>query len=167
MILTFARWSYTISIRTMYMRRSRRWNASSSRPISRSDGEVYLLSSTRLWRCGTHQGEPRSTPSFFGNNVWRSWVLAVRSVVADWDGFEQWDWGNFSKARTMGIDNLSELDFHKFTVCLLAFFIHSFVTRLGYYPSSLLLPPTLATHSCIYHAKKFGYALVTLPLSVE
>src|SRR6266702_3327605 len=64
MILTFARSSYTISIRTMYMRRSGRWNASSSRPISRNDGEVYFLSSTRLWKCGTHQGVPRSTPGF-------------------------------------------------------------------------------------------------------
>ncbi|KAI9437866.1 hypothetical protein BJY52DRAFT_1196235 [Lactarius psammicola] len=106
-------------------------------------------------------------PRFSGNNAWRSWVLAVRSVVANWDGFEHWDWGKFSEARTMEIDNLSEKDFHKFTICLLAFFIHSFATCLGYYPSFLLLPPTLATHSCIYHAKKFGYAPVPLPLSVE
>src|SRR6266581_2816420 len=48
----------------MYMRRSGRWNASSSRPISRNDGEVYFLSSTRLWKCGTHQGVLRSTPGF-------------------------------------------------------------------------------------------------------
>ncbi len=112
-------------------------------------------------------GGAEVNPRFFSNDVWKSWVLAVRNVVADWDGFEQWDWGNFSKARTMEIDNLSELGFRKFTVCLLAFFIHSFVTRLGYYPSSLLLPPTLAAHSCIDHAKKFGYAHFTLPLSVE
>ena len=112
-------------------------------------------------------GGAEVNPRFFSNDVWKSWVLAVRNVVADWDGFEQWDWGSFSKARTMEIDNLSELGFRKFTVCLLAFYIHSFVTRLGYYPSSLLLPPTLAAHSCIDHAKKFGYAHFTLPLSVE
>ncbi len=106
-------------------------------------------------------------PKFFGSEVWRSWVWAVRKVVADWDGFEQWDWGGFSGVRMIGINNLSEQDFHKFTICLLSFFIHSFVTHLGYYPSCLLLPPTLAAHSCIDHAKKFGYALVTLPLSIE
>ncbi|KAH9022398.1 hypothetical protein EDB83DRAFT_2565789 [Lactarius deliciosus] len=87
-------------------------------------------------------------PKFFRKKkVWRSWVQAVRDLVVDWDGFEQWDWGGFSKVRTMEIDNLSGSDLHKFTIRLLAFFIHSFVTRLGYYPSPLLLPPSLAAHS--------------------
>ncbi|KAH8976361.1 hypothetical protein EDB86DRAFT_3097181 [Lactarius hatsudake] len=107
-------------------------------------------------------------PKFFRKKkVWRSWVRAVRDLVVDWDGFEQWDWGGFSKVRTMEIDNLSESDLHKFTIRLLAFFIHSFVTRLGYYPSPLLLPPTLAAHSCADHAKSFGNARFTLPISVE
>ncbi|KAH9161037.1 hypothetical protein EDB89DRAFT_2032599 [Lactarius sanguifluus] len=98
-------------------------------------------------------------PSGGCSKVWRSWVQAVRDLVVDWDGFEQ--------VRTMEIDNLSGSDFHKFTIRLLAFFIHSFVTRLGYYPSPLLCPPTLAAHSCADHAKSFGNARFTLPLSVE
>ncbi|KAH9012327.1 hypothetical protein EDB84DRAFT_1536349 [Lactarius hengduanensis] len=89
------------------------------------------------------------------------------NLIVDWNGFEQWDWGGFSKVRTMEIDNLSGSDLHKFTIRLLAFFIHSFVTRLGYYPSPLLLPPTLAAHSCADHAKSFGNAHFTLPISVE
>jgi hypothetical protein len=105
---------------------------------------------------------------FFSNkDVWRSWVEAVRGLVADWDGFECWDWRPFSNARNIGIDKLTGSDLHKFTICLLAFFIHSFVTRLGYYPSPLLRPPTLAAHSCVIHAKKFGYAHVIFPRSVE
>ncbi len=103
-------------------------------------------------------------PDFFCNEkVWGSWVQAVRGVVADWNGFEHWDWGSFSGVRTMGINELSGPDCHRFTVRLLAFFIHSFVTRLGYYPSPLLRPPTLAAHSCTDHAKKFGNALIALP----
>ncbi|KAH9024436.1 hypothetical protein EDB83DRAFT_2527143 [Lactarius deliciosus] len=106
-------------------------------------------------------------PKFFRKKVWRSWVQAVRDLVVDWDGFEQWDWGGFSKVRTMEIDNLSGSDLHKFTIRLLTFFIHSFVTHLGYYPSPLLLPPSLAAHSCADHAKSFGNAHFTLPISVE
>ncbi|KAH9007812.1 hypothetical protein EDB85DRAFT_2165216 [Lactarius pseudohatsudake] len=108
-----------------------------------------------------------NTNFFCDTEVWILWVRAVRDVVAGWGGFDQWDWGTFSKVRTMEISNLSRLDFQKFTVRLLAFFIHSFVTRLGYYPSALLHPPTLTTHSCIRHLKKFGYGLITLPVSVE
>ncbi|KAH9028308.1 hypothetical protein EDB85DRAFT_1892600 [Lactarius pseudohatsudake] len=107
-------------------------------------------------------------PKFFRKKkVWRSWVQAVRDLVVDWDGFEQWDWGGFSKVRMMEINNLSGSDLHKFTIRLLTFFIHSFVTRLGYYPSPLLLPPTLAAHSCADHTKSFGNAHFTLPISVE
>ncbi|KAH9074898.1 hypothetical protein EDB83DRAFT_2312384 [Lactarius deliciosus] len=36
-------------------------------------------------------------PKFFRKKVWRSWVQAVRDLIVDWDGFEQWDWGGFSK----------------------------------------------------------------------
>ena len=52
------------------------------------------------------------------------------------------------------------------TVCLLAFFIHSFVQHLGYYPSPLLHPPTFTGHTCTDHQKKFGYGVYNLPLSI-
>ncbi|KAF8264007.1 hypothetical protein EI94DRAFT_1806339 [Lactarius quietus] len=106
-------------------------------------------------------------PDFFCNKkVWRSWVQAVREVVADWDGFEHWDWGHFSNVRNMGLNKLLGPDFEKFTVCLLAFFIHLFVQCLGYYPSPLLCPPTFAGHTCTNHRKKFGNGHYNLPLSV-
>ncbi len=101
------------------------------------------------------------------SNVWRSWVWAVRDVVRDCDGFDQWEWGSFSAARMPGITDLSMQDFHRFTVRLLAFFIHSFVTRLGYYPSPLLRPLILATHSCADHRRKFGNGLVIFPISPQ
>jgi hypothetical protein len=104
-------------------------------------------------------------PEFFNDKeVWISWVQGVRGLVADWSGFEHWDWGSFTEVE---IDALSGPDFHKFTVRLLTFFIHSFVTCLGYYPSPLLYPPTLAAHSCANHAEKFGNALIGQPLSVK
>ncbi|KAH8978713.1 hypothetical protein EDB92DRAFT_1987125 [Lactarius akahatsu] len=36
-------------------------------------------------------------PKFFHKKVWRSWVWVVRDLIVNWDGFEQWDWGGFSK----------------------------------------------------------------------
>ncbi|KAI9450343.1 hypothetical protein BJY52DRAFT_1191938 [Lactarius psammicola] len=104
---------------------------------------------------------------FYDKNVWRSWVQAVRNVIADWDGFEHWDWGHLSNVKEMGINELLGPDFHKFTVRLLAFFIHSFVQRLGYYPSPLLRPPTFAGHTCTDHRKRFGNGLINLLLSDE
>jgi hypothetical protein len=112
-------------------------------------------------------GGAANTDFFSNKDMWRSWVQAVRDLVADWDGFERWDWCPFSNVRNIGIDKLSGSDLRKFTVILLAFFVHSFVTRLGYRPSPLLRPPTLAAHSCMVHAKKFGYAFNILPRSVE
>jgi hypothetical protein len=107
-------------------------------------------------------------PDFFCNKkVWRSWIRALRDLVADWSGFEEWDWGNFSMVRTMGINKLSGLDCQRFTIRLLAFFIHSFVTHLGYFPSPLLCPPRFGAHSCRDHAHKFGYVAATLPRSAE
>lgn len=106
-------------------------------------------------------------PDFFSNKkVWRNWVRAVRDVIADWDDFENWDWGTFSNVRTMGINKLSGPDCQKFTIRLLAFFIHSFVKRLGYYPSPMLCPPYLGAHACPAHVKKFGYVHAVLPRSV-
>ena len=104
---------------------------------------------------------------FYDKEVWISWVRDLRGLVADWSGFEHWDWSNFSEVRTMETDGLLKADFHKFTVRLLIFFIRSFVIHLGYYPSPLLRPPTLTAHSCIDHSEKFGNALVTLPLPVK
>ncbi|KAF8269203.1 hypothetical protein EI94DRAFT_1829080 [Lactarius quietus] len=55
-------------------------------------------------------------PDFFCNKkVWRSWVRAVCKVMADWDGFEHWDWGRFSNVRNMGLNKLLGPDFEKFT----------------------------------------------------
>ena len=107
-------------------------------------------------------------PEFFCNKkVWRSWIRALRDVVADWSGFEQWDWGTFTNVRSMGINKLSGPDCQRFTVYLLTFFIHSFVTRLGYYPSPLLRPPYLGGHSCTAHSTKFGYTHYVLPYPIE
>jgi hypothetical protein len=109
---------------------------------------------TELW--DMMGGQP--APSFFHNKeAWRTWLEAVHEVVADWDGFGCWDWSGLSKVRTLDINKLSTKGFHKFTVRLLTFFIHLFVTHLGYYPSPLLCPPTFATHSCSKHHRKFGY----------
>ncbi|KAH9007299.1 hypothetical protein EDB86DRAFT_2824350 [Lactarius hatsudake] len=40
-------------------------------------------------------------PKFFHKKVWRSWVQVVCNLVVDWDDFEQWDWGSFSKTQLM------------------------------------------------------------------
>jgi hypothetical protein len=87
--------------------------------------------------------------------------------VKDWDGFDGWDWGSFSEARRVGITELSTQDFSRFTNSLLAFFIHSFVTRLGYYPSPLLRPPVLSTHNCVDHRKKFGDGGIIFPIPIQ
>ena len=106
-------------------------------------------------------------PDFFCNKkVWRSWVQAVHNLVADWAGFDYWSWAQFSNMTTMRINKLLGPDLEKFTVCLLAFFIHSFVQHLGYYPSPLPHPPTFTGHTCTDHQKKFGYGVYNLPLSI-
>ncbi len=74
----------------------------------------------------------------------------------DWDGFDSWDWDGISNVRTLNVDSLLGLVFRRLTVHLLAFYIHSFVSHLGYYPSSLLHPPILAVPSCREHGRKFG-----------
>ncbi|KAH9171259.1 hypothetical protein EDB89DRAFT_1972868 [Lactarius sanguifluus] len=95
--------------------------------------------------------------TFFHNKkVWRNWLWLVREVVMQWDGFDDWDWGYFSDVRRVRIKTLPEQDFYKLTIRLLSFFIHSFVSRLGYYPSPILNPPILATVSCVKHRRKFG-----------
>ena len=94
---------------------------------------------------------------FFQNKkLWRDWLRTVRDVVQDWDGFDDWDWGGVSNVKTLGINSLSSQNFHRLSVRLLAFYIHSFVSRLGIYPSPLLHPPSLAFPSCHVHRQKFG-----------
>ena len=107
-----------------------------------------------------------SADFFSKKEVWRSWVEVVCHVVAVWDGFECWDWHPFSNSMSIKINMLSKSDLHKFTIRLIAFFVRSFIVHLGYYPSTLLRPPTLAAHSCMVHAK-FGYAHHTLPVTIE
>ena len=115
---------------------------------------VWVDRITELW--DPLGGQP--APGFFHNKTaWRSWLEAVRELVMDWNGFGCWDWSGFSNVRRLDVNKLSTLEFHKFTVRLIAFFIHSFITRLGYFPSPLLCPPTFATHSCCKHRRKFGY----------
>ena len=102
--------------------------------------------------------------NFFRNKkVWRNWFQLMCEVVMHWDGFDDLDWGHFSGMWSLGIDVLSEQDFRKLTLQLLIFFIHSFVSRLGYYPSPILHPPILATVSslsCAKHRQKFGHSFL-------
>jgi hypothetical protein len=94
---------------------------------------------------------------FFNNKkLWRDWLRTVRNVVQDWDSFNDWNWGGTSNVKTLGINMLPHQDFQRLSVCLLAFYIHSFVSRLGFYPSALLLPPILAVPLCHVHCRKFG-----------
>ena len=98
-----------------------------------------------------------SESRFFCNKkAWRIWLFSVREVVMDWDGFDSWDWDGISNVRTLNVDSLLGPVFRRLTVRLLAFYIHSFVSHLGYYPSSLLHPPVLAVPSCREHSRKFG-----------
>jgi hypothetical protein len=98
----------------------------------------------------------KSTRSDFSreNDAWTTCVRAFRDIVKDWDGFDRWDWGTFSDPKRVDVTELSMQDFHRFTVCLFAFFIHAFVTRLGFYPSPLLRPPVLSRHCCSDHRTK-------------
>src|ERR1700761_2671871 len=126
------------------MKKLGKWNATSFRSLSRSDGKVQTLRVNRIVEMWDPSGGSVNPDFFYDKEVWISWVRDLRGLVADWSGFKHWDWGNFSEVRTMEIDGLSKSDFHKFTVRLLIFFIHSFVIHFGYYPSPLLRPPTLA-----------------------
>lgn len=90
------------------------------------------------------------------NEAWTQCVRVFRDVVKDWDGFNKWDWGTFSEPERVVIRDLSTQDFRRFAVCLFAFYVHSFVTRLGFYPSPFLRPPVLGRHSCADHRKKFA-----------
>jgi hypothetical protein len=97
---------------------------------------------------------------FADKKSWRAWLQAVRTVVMDWDSFDDWDWEGFTDVRNMGFKQLSFEDFRSITVRILIFFIRSFVTRLGYFPSPMLCPPTLANQRCTTHRKNFGAGLI-------
>ena len=127
------------------------------------DKQLALNIIVEMW---DPSGGSANSTFFCNKEVWRSWVWAVRDLIADWDGFERWDWGNFSNVKTMGINKLSGPNLFRFTVRLLAFFIQSFVRRLGYYPSAHLHPPILAGHTCAHHRKRFGNGLINLPFPV-
>ena len=111
-------------------------------------------------------GGSANSTFFCNKKVWRSWVQVVHDLIADWDGFECWDWGKFSYVKTMEINKLSGSELFWFTVHLLTFFIQSFVWHLGYYPLSQLHPPILANHTCVKHHKRFGNGLINLPFPV-
>jgi hypothetical protein len=93
---------------------------------------------------------------FEDKKAWRAWLRAARDVVMDWEGFDDWGWEGFTDIRSMGINKLSSEDFSKLSVRVLIFFIKSFVTRLGYYPSPMLCPPILGYPRCTKHKKKFA-----------
>jgi hypothetical protein len=52
--LISAKSSYTTAIPSTCLRKSRRWNASCSQLILRSDGKISVHKSRQLWRCGIH-----------------------------------------------------------------------------------------------------------------
>ena len=78
----------------------------------------------------------------------------------DWEAFDEWDWEGFTDVRNMGINKLTLNDFTRLTVRILTFFINTFVTQLGYYPSPMLCPPILTGHQCAIHKKKFATGLM-------
>jgi predicted small metal-binding protein len=95
-------------------------------------------------------------PHFLVNKkCWVEWLFAVRRVTMEWSGFDTWDWKGLKDVRSIDLGKLSHRDFHTATLCLLTFFINTFISRLGYYPSPMLCPPALATHSCSKHRKSF------------
>ena len=93
---------------------------------------------------------------FADKKAWRAWLRAAREVVMEWDGFDEWDWEGFTDVRNVGINKLSFEDFRRLATRVLIFFINSFVTRLGYFPSPMLRPPFLANQRCPKHRKKFA-----------
>jgi hypothetical protein len=117
-----------------------------------------ILSMTDMWGPCREGGVK---PGFFEDKkAWRLWLRAAREVVMDWEAFDEWDWEGFTDVRHMGINKLTLNDFARLTVRILTFFIYTFVTRLGYYPSPMLCPPILAGPRCAIHKKKFASGLM-------
>jgi hypothetical protein len=99
-------------------------------------------------------------PNFFADKkAWRAWLEAARTIVMDWEGFDDWDWYGLTDIRNIRINKLSVEDFRRLTERVLSFFIKSFVTHLGYFPSPMLRPPILANPRCTKHKKKFATGL--------
>jgi hypothetical protein len=117
-----------------------------------------ILDMTDMWG-PTRDGGVKAR-FFEDKKAWRAWLHAAREVVMDWDGFDTWDWDGFSNVRTIGINKLSQEDFYRISLRLLIFFIRSFITRLGYYPSPMLYPPVLASPRCESHRHKFATGLL-------
>jgi hypothetical protein len=100
-------------------------------------------------------------PGFFQDQkAWRGWLRAAREVTMVWEGFDDWNWYGLEDVRNIGLAKLPRKEFATLTNRLLTFFINTFVTHLGYYPSPMLCPPTLATHNCTIHRKKFATGLL-------
>jgi hypothetical protein len=115
-----------------------------------------ILHMTDMWGDAGNGGV--NSGFFEDKKAWRSWLWAAREVVMEWEGFD--DWEGFKGFRYMGINQFNKLpqkEFYTLTVRLLVFFITTFVTRLGYYPSPMLHPPILAGHHCAKHRRKFGF----------
>ncbi len=97
---------------------------------------------------------------FMDKKAWIEWLRVACIIVMEWEGFDDWDWEGLKDIRNMAINKkLSPTDFHMLTVCILVFFIKTFVTCLGYYPSPMFCPPILANHHCAMHKKKFATGL--------
>jgi len=95
-------------------------------------------------------------PGFFQNpEPWRAWLHAAREVTMVWERFDDWDWDGLKDVRNIELSKLPEKESTTLTVRLLTFFINTFVTRFGYYPSPMLCPPILAAHHCAKHRKEF------------
>jgi hypothetical protein len=121
----------------------------------RSQGRMSaILDMTDMW--GPIRNGGVISEFFADKKAWRAWLRAAREVVMAWEGFDDWDWDRFTDVRNMGINKLTPKDFHRLCIRVLAFFINTFVTRLGYYPSPMLCPPILANHRCPTHKKKFA-----------
>ena len=116
-----------------------------------------IFTMTDMWGPGRNGGVQ---PNFFGDKkAWRAWLDAARTVVMEWEGFDDWDWDGFTDIRNIRIKTLSFEDFRRLAVRILVFFITSFVTRLGYLPSPMLRPPILANPRCSKHKRKFAAGL--------
>jgi hypothetical protein len=123
----------------------------------KQDRMSSIHSMTDMW--GPCRNGGVNSGFFVDKKAWRGWLRAAREVVMDWEGFDEWEWDGLTNVRSIGINNMDAKDFEKMSVRLLTFFIHSFVTRLGYYPSPMLHPPFLASHYCNIHPQKFATGL--------
>ena len=99
------------------------------------DRLTHILSMTDKWGLCRNGGV--NSDFFVHKKAWRAWLRAAREVVMDWEGFDEWDWDGLANMRTIGINNMDPSAFFKTSLRILTFFIHTFVTRLGYYILSL------------------------------